>query len=356
MTPLGASPAAGPWLALRADASSEVGSGHVMRCLALAEAASDAGRRAVFISRALPGDLRAEVVARGFALLTLPEDGDWTPAGDAAATLRALATLPQPPRWVLVDHYGLGAEWHRAVATGGARIAVLDDLADRPLDGEVLIDQNAVTERHHRYPDLTPGRCTHLLGPRYTLLRRDVRLAAQARAAVPPQALAHGPTLLFMGGADADGLTLKLLPWLSGAALPGPLHVLAGAMNRHQAALETRCREGGHGFDVARRDLLPLLASARAAVVACGMFAVELQALGVPCLLLPLSDIQRQVAEGFVAHGRAVLRSPEQLSDAAATTRAIDELLTLPFHASDTLAVAPDGASRVVQHLIESTP
>lgn len=341
-------------LALRADASTEVGSGHVMRCLALAESAHDAGRRAIFLCRALPGDLRAEIAARGFELLTLPATGPWTPDADARATRQALAGLAQPPHWVLVDHYGLGADWHRAVAASGARIAVLDDLADRALDCQVLIDQNAVTTLHRRYRGLTPAGCVHLLGPQYTLLRRDVRLAAQARAAVPAGALASGPTLLFLGGADADNLTLRLLQRLPSARLPGPLHVLAGAMNPHQTRLQALCDGLGHGFEVARRDLQPLLTHARAAVVACGMFAVELQALGVPCLLLPLSDIQGQVAAYFVRHGRAVPLAPGQADDSAAVAQAVEQLLALPFEPGGATAVAPDGARRVVQHLIEN--
>lgn len=354
MTPAATTAGERPLLAIRADASGEVGSGHVMRCLALAESAHDAGRRAIFLCRALPGDLRADIAARGVEVLTLPACEPWTPERDAQATLQALAGLAAPPHWVLVDHYGLGAGWHRAVAGGGARIAVLDDLADRPLACEVLIDQNGVPTLHRRYPALTPAGCVHLLGPRYALLRRDVRLAAQERAARPASVLANGPTLMFLGGADADGLTLRLLARLPTARLPGPLHVLAGAMNPHREALQARCRELGHGFEVARRDLQPLLCSARAAVVACGMFAVELQALGVPCLLLPLSDIQGQVADHFVRHGRAVPLSPAQVDDATAVALAVERLLALPFQPGDATAVAPDGARRVVQHLIEN--
>ncbi|URI06322.1 UDP-2,4-diacetamido-2,4,6-trideoxy-beta-L-altropyranose hydrolase [Aquincola tertiaricarbonis] len=343
-------------LALRADASTEVGSGHVMRCLALAEAAEDLGQRAVFVCRALPGDLRGEISARGFEVLTLPLDAQtpWTPERDAQATLQALATLAQPPRWLLVDHYGLGADWHRSVAASGAAIAVLDDLADRPLQARVLIDQNAVTTLHRRYPALVPPDCQLLLGPQYTLLRRDVRLAAQERAAQSRQQLAAGPVLLFLGGADADGLTLQVLDHLPTAGLAGPLQVLAGAMNPHQAALRSRCQALGHGFEVARRDMRPLLARTRAAVVACGMFAVELQALGVPCLLLPLSDIQRQVAEHFSRHGRALLLQADRIGEPRALARALDQLMTLPFEPGGDTAVAPDGARRVVQHLIES--
>jgi UDP-2,4-diacetamido-2,4,6-trideoxy-beta-L-altropyranose hydrolase len=347
-----------PQVLIRADASAAVGSGHVMRCLALAEAFADAGRRVGFACRALDGDLRDEIAARGLPVFTLPLDDarPWSAGADAGATLALVAALGTPPDWVIVDHYGLGADWHRAVAACGASIAAIDDLADRPLACDALIDQNAVTNLHARYPALTPAGCARLLGPQFTLLRRDIRDAARRRQVMPRSALAAGPVIVFMGGADRDGLTQALVEQLDALPLPGPLHVLAGAMNPHQAALQALCRHRGHAFGVAQRELAPLLAPTRAAIVACGMFAVELQALGVPCVLLPLSDIQRQVAHVFEASGRAVLLEPAKLADARVLPGALQRLWALPFIPDATGAVAPDGAWRVARALLEIRP
>jgi UDP-2,4-diacetamido-2,4,6-trideoxy-beta-L-altropyranose hydrolase len=340
---------------LRVDASRAMGSGHVMRCLALAEALQDAGVEPVFVCAPWPGDLRGELQGRGHAVRTLrlPTDSPWSAAADAAATAALLQQEAAAGAWLVVDHYGLDAAWHRAVAASGVRVAVIDDLADRPLAGELLVDQNVVEAVHHRYPALTPSGCVRLLGPAYSLLRRDVRLAAAARAERAAHVLEAGPTLVFLGGADADGLTAHVLSRLAARPHAGPVHVLAGAMNPHQAALREQCRALGHDFSVARRDLAALMAESRAAIVACGMFAVELQAVGVPCLLLPLSGIQAEVAAAFAARGRAVVLPPEALADARRFDAAWQQVLSLPLAGATARPVAaPDGAARIVRHLL----
>jgi UDP-2,4-diacetamido-2,4,6-trideoxy-beta-L-altropyranose hydrolase len=331
---------------VRADASRCVGSGHVMRCLALAEAIVERGGVASFASRALTGDLRNEVRARGFEVRTLdvPIDADLSVEDDARATLALLHDDGAAPAWVVVDHYDLDARWHCVVAGGGAAIAVVDDLADRSLQADLLIDQNAVPEIHARYAGLCPPHCVMLLGPSYTLLRREFRHAHAERAAyfmAPPR---PGKVLLFLGAADADGLTLELLSRLDRSALPGPLSVLVGVMNARSSAIEAWCVEHQVEFAVAHTGVSRLAASASAAIVSCGMFAVELQALQVPSLLLPLSDIQRTVAHRFATSSRAVVLEPASLLRAGALAAAVRD---------GEGAIALDGASRVIDRMWE---
>lgn len=352
-----------PVLFLRADASRQMGSGHVMRCLALAEAAQVAGMAVHWLCRRLPGHLINELQARGQSVHVLDwpgADESWQVAdreADALASGAAMAALmpvgsTDQQHWVLVDHYQLDAVWHRRVARPDLLVAVLDDLADRPLDCALLIDQNSLETRHDRYRALTPPGCVHLLGSRYSLLRADIRAAAARRASTRPTS-----TLVFLGGADTGRLTEVVLDRLEALAdsplAPPPLHVLCGAMNPHWRALQSRCDSTGHEFSLAQRDMSDLLASARVAVVACGMFAVELQALEVPSLLLPLSDIQAAVADDFAHRGRAVVLPTEALSRPMAFESAWRRAYALPHAVSGRGFLALDGAQRVITQLLE---
>lgn len=345
---------------IRTDASRRIGSGHVMRCIALAEALAERGHAVRFVCRPLEGDLRMELRSRGFDVDTLsliPADNEASDDEvDAEAMVAVIHTLIGPPTWVVVDHYGLGARWHRAVAACGVKILVIDDLADRPLLCDLLVDQNAIDSIHARYPALTPPGCVLLLGPRYTLLRREFRQAHAERIALCGQSAGPGPILVFLGGADADNLTMQILERLEGVTLPGPLQVLVGPMNPWRRELQAWCAEHAVSVVIADREVSRLLVGARAAIVACGMFAVELQALEVPSLLLPLSDIQRTVALRFAEQGRAGVLDPVDLARSGALAAAVQSLLALPAEPGGQCAIPLDGASHIVERMHEIQP
>lgn len=337
-------------VAIRADASVEVGSGHVMRCLALAERFQERGCEAIFLCRDVPGHLGPFLAQQGFSvrLLTVPASSD-EEEGDAQATLAALRALPTPAIWMLVDHYHLGARWHRAVASAGGRIAVIDDLADRSLWCDVLVNQNATPALHARYADLLEKPALLLLGPRYTLLRREFIAAAEAvRSSRRPA----GRLLVFLGGADSAGLTLEVLQQLQ------PFHsehlfVLVGAMNPHGESIRMWCADRGVDCAVASNAVASLAVEAQAGIVACGMFAVELQALGIPCVLVPLSDIQAAVARYFEGEGNAVVVAPDLLRAGTALHEQLQTLLVSHPPELREPTAALDGARRVVEQLLE---
>jgi UDP-2,4-diacetamido-2,4,6-trideoxy-beta-L-altropyranose hydrolase len=330
---------------IRADASHAIGSGHVMRCIALAEALAERGDAVRFACRALDSGLHSELRGRGLAVDILDSSGD-----DAEATMKSWVFAPD---WAVVDHYALDAQWHRRLAALGVRIAVIDDLADRPLDCDLLVDQNAIEAIHARYSDVTPARCRRLLGPRYTLLRQEFRHVLAQRIARSREEQSAGEVILFLGGADADGLTSRLLERLDTAMLPGPLHVLVGSMNQQGAALSDWCSARGVRCSVGLRSVAELLVDARAAIVSCGMFAVELQAVEVPSLLLPLSDIQRTVAQRFAGQGGAVVLEPAQIAQPAALSIAVTALCSLSSAPLGRAVVPVDGAQAVVAALHE---
>lgn len=329
-----------------------------MRCIALAEALVERGHSVRFVCRPLEGDLQEELRSRGFEVDThriTPTESELVDAEVDSEAMRGLIrSLGSSPSWVVVDHYGLGAPWHRAVAACGPKILVIDDLADRPLACNLLVDQNAIDSIHAHYPAVTPPGCVLLLGPRYTLLRREFSQAYAERAALRRQSAPSGPLLVFLGGADADNLTLQILERLEQVILPGPLHVLVGPMNPWRRELQAWCAKQGVRVTIADNQVSRFLVDARAAIVACGMFAVELQALEIPSLLLPLSGIQRAVALRFAEQGCATVLEPTDLARMGALDVAIQSLLALPADPVGRCAIPLDGASRIVERMHES--
>ena len=177
-------------IAIRVDASLHIGTGHLMRCLTLADVIRDAGGEVVFVCRGLADALGETIAARGHELRALPAGAEADPADhaswlgvaweqDADETRTVLADSHFD--WLLIDHYSIDARWHAALAGVAARIAVIDDLADRPHAADLLLDQNLHAHWTTRYRDRVPESCRVLIGPGYALLGSQFT-AARAQA------------------------------------------------------------------------------------------------------------------------------------------------------------------------------
>ena len=144
---------------IRADASVDIGSGHVMRCLALADGLRKAGARVAFASRPAPGDLCDFIAAKGYPVhrLSVGEDRgsdmDWET--DAKQTI-AVVRGDVPFDWLIVDHYALDRRWESTMRPCAKAVMVIDDLANRIHDCDILLDQNDYKGLDTRYRDVTP--------------------------------------------------------------------------------------------------------------------------------------------------------------------------------------------------------
>src|SRR5262249_32823655 len=114
--------------------------------------------------------------------------------------------------WLVVDHYGLDASWEKRLRARARRLLVIDDLANRAHDRDLLLDQNSHAHPRPRYEGLVPPGCRLLLGPRHALLRPEFESL--------PARQAHGSSarkvLVSLGGADPDNVTAKVLAALAG--------------------------------------------------------------------------------------------------------------------------------------------
>ena len=196
-------------IVFRVDASTRIGSGHVMRCLALADLLRGRGAHVIFICRQLPGDLSSFIEEKGFEVYRfLPqavrfEDDQQT---DARESQKAIEDIS--PDWLVVDHYVLDRRWEAQLRPYVDKIMVIDDLADRPHDCDLLLDQNFYEEFEIRYDGLIPEYCLTLLGPRYALLRTEF-LEAKKKLKKGSGSLKH--ILIFFGGSDHTNETTKAL-------------------------------------------------------------------------------------------------------------------------------------------------
>jgi UDP-2,4-diacetamido-2,4,6-trideoxy-beta-L-altropyranose hydrolase len=348
---------------IRADSSVLLGSGHIMRTLALAQALAANRYKVRYLCQELPGNLINEIESRGFQVDKLiyesnssMTDSTIDTVTDAKATLSIIEKYKLNPVWLIVDHYGIDSTWHELVASCGAAVAVIDDLADRSLSCDLLIDQNQIPSIHTRYKKMTRRNCVKLFGPEYTLLREEFREIHRIRSKHCSSLDAEGVILVFLGGADELNLTIKVLELCSKVSLSGRLHVLTGSMNQSRIEIINWCEKNSVDYSSGHSDMRDILCNAKAAIVACGMFAVELQALQIPSLLIPLSPIQNTVANHFSSMGRALVLHPEELDQEKYFSSMLNKLWAITLTPAGLASVPVDGALRIVKKMQEMHP
>lgn len=347
-------------VAIRADASLQLGTGHVMRCLTLAEALKDRGARCRFVCRDHPGHLGNVLLHRGFGITLLPRgDGarlsegragrapsDWSPMlgasweDDAAQTSDAMGDTS--PDWLVVDHYSLDYRWERALQASCENLLVIDDLADRTHDCDVLVDQN-LGRVQSSYSGLDPSGTRVLAGPRFALLRpefaalRDFSLRRR-------EAPALERIMVSMGGVDMDDATGEVLKELSGAPLSQGTHisVVMGASAPWLRSVRARAASMPWPTEVhvAAENMARLMAASDLAIGAAGTTSWERCCLGLPSLVAILADNQAAGSQALEASGCAVpIGRPGSLGpgllSALATVSVPDRLVTMSLASRD---------------------
>ena len=300
----------------RADASRAIGSGHVTRCLTLAESLREGGAQVAFVARRHEGNLNALLRTRGFEVAelsvrqsSLPKEqgahADWVGAGwedDARETAAAIRALGARADWLVVDHYGLDHRWEAALRAEAAQILVIDDLADRRHDCDLLLDQNLVTDITTRYTGKVPERCTRLLGPRYALLQ-PVYADLHRRAA--PRTGRVRRICIYFGAADRYGVTQMALRAFLDLGIAGIEVDVVIEDAVADAASPVVCAAEHPNVKVHGRTptLAHLLAHADLAIGAAGATSWERLCLGLPALVITLADNQRPIAAALDDRG-----------------------------------------------------
>jgi UDP-2,4-diacetamido-2,4,6-trideoxy-beta-L-altropyranose hydrolase len=299
-------------LVIRADADIAMGTGHVMRCLALAQAWQDAGGRVIFAMAEATDAVRARISAEGIESVAI--EANAASADDARHT-RDLAQC-NGADWVVLDGYHFDAGYRGELQRAGQKLLFLDDEGvDGPCSADIILNQNSDTVE-----EMYPRREPHtrlLLGTRYALLRREF-LGWRAQKREIPRSASR--LLVTMGGSDPDNLTSTVIQVLSRIKADS-LHamVLAGGSNPHFESLRDAVSNsaGTVRLQASASNMPELMAQADLAIIAGGGTLWELLYMSCPVISFSRNAVQSRILKDL--HDRGVvhhLGDPRQVSPA----------------------------------------
>lgn len=283
---------------IRADASPAIGGGHVVRSLALADGLAARGWHCLFATIPAAAATVPALGESGHEVIELRLGEDSPEALERA--------LPCTADWLVTDHYGIDAGFHRAARRWARRIAVIDELLDRPLDCDLVIDQTPDRARAE-HDGRIPGHARALIGPRYALLRPEFA-AGRAHALRRRRDVERARRVLVSFGAvDARNLATRALEGLHASGIEAEVDVVVGGSAPHADAVAARVREMPFPVSVHHQvgDMAALMANADLALGAAGTTSWERCCLGLPALVIVDADNQAQYAERLQAGGAA---------------------------------------------------
>ena len=310
-----------PVVVFRVDASIQIGIGHLVRCLTLANALRERGLIPLFICRDLPGERSDLIKKQGFDFHHLTESSpssihfdinnaayqlepDWQQ--DIQNTLTKLSKVT--PQAFVIDHYGINTAWESELARNypGAPLLVIDDLANRPHHCTALLDQTPLREKLD-YQHLVPTDCTLWLGNAYSLLRHEFSSPQVPRH--PPRQEDAWHILVSLGGSDPENHTLSILRSLE--ALPSrpkrtEICTIMGRHAPHLPEVASWCQRHQQRLVVDTDRMVEFIDWAHLAIGAGGTSASERCARSLPALVLVMADNQRRVSAALSTLGACI--------------------------------------------------
>jgi UDP-2,4-diacetamido-2,4,6-trideoxy-beta-L-altropyranose hydrolase len=197
------------------------------------------------------------------------------------------------PVWLVVDHYDIDIAWETELRGNVGRLFVIDDLANRRHECDMLLDQNYYNNPDERYKGRVPDHCRLLLGPGYALLSPEFEKAAMM---MRPRDGRIKRVLIFFGGSDPTGETEKSLDAIE---LFGTANVhfdvVVGISNPKREALRARCEglKNVH-FYCQTSEMAALCVNADLALGAGGSANWERFSVGLPCIVVTTADNQKE--------------------------------------------------------------
>jgi UDP-2,4-diacetamido-2,4,6-trideoxy-beta-L-altropyranose hydrolase len=287
-------------LVFRVDADSEMGTGHLMRCLALAQAWKDNGGSVVFITGCQNEKLLKRLDNEGFLVHKLgkqyPDGGDWTSTREFLARYSGA--------WVVLDGYHFDENYQKQIKETGHSLLVIDDTAHlKHYYADIILNQNINSEKFlyscEPYTRL-------LTGTKYVLLRREFAKLKNHKHKISKLARR---VLVTIGGGDPDNNTLKVVQAFQDISLPGlEVKIVIGASNLHAKALEAAITSKNLAANLIydAKNMPELMAWADVAISAGGTTSWELAFMGLPDIVGVTAENQRLIAQNLELSGLAV--------------------------------------------------
>jgi UDP-2,4-diacetamido-2,4,6-trideoxy-beta-L-altropyranose hydrolase len=314
---------------IRADSSLTIGSGHLMRCLTLANFLRATGSRIVFICRNFPGNVVNFVREQGFSVLMFElgkQDITWQE--DARATAEMMAKLDFKPDWLIVDHYSLDACWENTLRPYIGRIMVIDDLANRRHDCDLLLDAN-YGQTSSRYRKLVLPATKLLLGPEYALLREEFsNVSNRVRNCGGVRHIQ-----VFFGGSDPTGETSKVVDALANLKKRQFFYVevIVGAANPLAEDVRQQCEMlKDFGFACQVSNMAERMMEADLAIGAGGSTLWERCYLGLPSIVISVAENQIEASKALAKVGAIDYLGFHATVDSARVGTAVEHLVANP--------------------------
>lgn len=359
--------------AFRVDASSRIGTGHVMRCITLANELREYGAECHFICRAHSGHMIEKIKMEGHQTVLLPRaqnaDTENTSQGrkkftrwlgrpqqdDALETIVYLKNIS--PKWLVVDHFAIDTAWEQAVKKEiDLKIMVIDGLANRKHDCDLLLDQTFSTQAGSRWKGLVPTACQLFVGPEYALLRPEF---VEACKNLQRRSGSIRRILIGFGGVDEPNATVQVIDALEGFTTNDILlEVIVGSDNPHKAdILENYSARERINIHVDPDNIAELMASADLAIGAGGTMTWERCMLRLPSLIISIAENQIALAKALDSISAAVYLgdlasiSNEKIRNCVNELMLDEQKLFKMQHANAILM--PQGDSSLVKFLVK---
>lgn len=297
---------------IRVDSSFEIGTGHVMRCLTLAEELREHKFNVTFVKRNLEGNISSLIKEKGYELKLLKkpkmnnakgkirenlQHSNWlgvTQEEDAFETYAFIKNKYKTIDLLIVDHYGIDYRWESSFKSITKNIFVIDDLADRKHTCDYLLDQNLYSNMEKRYLHLVGEKCKLLLGPRYALLRKEFkesRRLCRVREKVER-------IMIFFGGSDPTNETEKTLRAIQMLGRKDIiLDVVVGLSNKRIQEIEKLVKQLKGNFHLQINNMASLMQKADLTIGAGGSTTWERCYLGLPAITIEVAINQSELLE-----------------------------------------------------------
>ncbi|XDZ63099.1 UDP-2,4-diacetamido-2,4,6-trideoxy-beta-L-altropyranose hydrolase [Alphaproteobacteria bacterium LSUCC0396] len=320
-------------VAFRADASIQIGTGHVTRCLTLANELARQGHECWFVCREHPGNLGDLIASQGHSLTLLPapaiqwpQEKDtvsddyalWLGAPwqeDARQTMEVISPLKLD--WLVVDHYALDAQWEYTVASAVGDIMVIDDLANRPHACALLLDQN-LGRFVSDYDGFLPSECHRLVGPCFALLRPEFS-ALREQSLERRKQTELKRILISLGGVDRDNFTGKVLEALATSSLYSSteLDIIMGAAAPYLDDVRQQAAQLPFKTTVSVnvKDMAARMYQADLSIGAAGSTSWERCCMGLPSITVILAENQRSIAEALSKYKASLLVDTSRVTE-----------------------------------------